>query len=447
MSSATARFLNIALAKENKELVSRTFSNAFIIHLFLCFIVLFLGETIGLYFILNVLQFPYERLDAVKIVYQLSLITSCIAILQIPYYALLIAYEKMKAIAYIGILQSLLSLVIVYLLKLKLGDNLIVYAFLVFLVSIVIRVVYISYCTKNIKESKLKLTYESEIAKPILSFFSWDLYGNFSVAVRGEGIMILLNMFFGAIINASTGIANQVQGVLNSLIDNFLIAIRPQLVQSYAKGDFERMFALVFLGGKLAFILMLLISLPIYTYMDLILNLWLKNVPDFAVSFCRLSLLFTLISIMFRTVMFAIHATGRVRLMSMINGTLYILILPISWFFLYSGFLPTVVFTISISLMFIGQVSNTLLLKKYIKDFNIKMYYIDVVSRSVFIAIINYCIINYLSSIFIIGFVNMMVVSVVSCFLVLLFAYMMGINKKERRKLNMVILKKWKKIY
>ena len=374
LSTATARFITFELGTGDLGKLKKTFSGALTVHIFLALIFCILAETVGLWILENKLMISEGRMEATHIVYQLSIITAIIGIIQVPYNASIIAHERMNVYAYFSIIEVLLKLGVAYSLMVSNFDKLITYALLNFIIVILIASLYKYYATKKFIECKFGLCYEKKIIVPMLSFSGWDLYGNMSIIARTQGVNIMQNIFFGTLINAAGGIATQVQNATAQFAENFLTAIRPQIVKNYAKGNIIEVQNLVINTSKFSFLLLFFISFPLILENKFILNLWLENVPDYAVAFCKLVLINNLVSIIFRPGTYLIHATGRIKRMSFFNGTVLFMILPFSYFFLKIGFPPTISYVINIILLIICCIYGFFILKSYIPEYSICMF-------------------------------------------------------------------------
>jgi len=446
MSGATSRFLTFELGRNDYEKLKKIFSAALTIHFIIAIAILILGETIGLWWLENKLVIPPERMNAARWVYHLSIISSMIDITQVPYNATIIAHERMNVYAYVEILNSLLKLGIVYLLVVGHFDKLILYAVLTLCVTIIITTIYKLYCSKHFSESRYKFAWNKDILHPMLKFSGWDLYGNMCVMAKGQGVNILLNLFFGVAINAAYGIANQVQGVVSSFSSNFLIAVRPQIVKYYAAGEIENMQNLMINSAKYSFLLMFFFSFPLILENHFVLHLWLKNVPDYAVIFCQINLLSALTIFMLADsiIVFATHATGRIKNLSILGGTIYILVLPSSYFLLKAGFSPIVPFVINIILAIARSLTNMACLKSLISHFSITKILMKVTLICLYVI--------FLSSLFPIffhitldeGWIRFFLVifsSILSCLFV---GYFVALDREIRMKLVRMVLAKLK---
>lgn len=445
LSGATSRFLTFELGAQNGQKLKETFSSSLIIHICVAILIFILSETIGLWFLTNKLVIPQERMLAAHIVYQLSILTCMINITQVPYTAAIIAHEKMGIFALIGIVNVILKLIITLMLYLGNSDKLILYSILFFIVSCITVLATRFYCIKKYTECTLRFKINKKIILPILSFSSWDLYGNLSLVARGQGINILQNLFFGPIINAASGIANQVQSVIASFADNFLTAVRPQIVKNYACGNIEGMQKLLYNASKYSFYLLFLLSYPLIIENSFILRIWLNNVPTYAVILCQLSLINNLVSIMFRSVMFSIHATGKIKRISFINGTIYLLTLPLSYIFLKLGYPPQTPFVINIFLLLCGSISNLITLRMYIHSFKIRLFICNVIWPCCYVCTIGAIIPLFIRINMDEGWVRLIIVTLCSITSISLSILYIGINKSTRKQLYSLIISKIRK--
>ncbi len=263
MSNTTQRFLSFELGRNDMEQLKKTFSMSMTAHISIALIVFLLSETVGLWFINTQLNIPAERMNAANWVYQFSILTFVFQIIRVPYNASIIAYERMSFYAYISIIEVILKLAVVFLLQKGGFDKLIFYSILLFIVSIIILYAYKVYCNKKFKISRYYFFWDGSLYKNIMSFSGWSLMGSVASISANQGINILLNIFFGVAVNAAMGIANQVNGALNSFVVNFQTAFKPQIVKSYAEGDKKYLTQLILQTSKFSFFLFFIVSIPI----------------------------------------------------------------------------------------------------------------------------------------------------------------------------------------
>lgn len=376
LSGATSRFLAYEQGRGDQIQLNKTFTTALTIHVGLAVIMLVLLETVGLWLVSTQLTIPAERLETALVVYHFSVATCLIGIIQLPFTADLLSHEHMGPYAYISIFDVLLKLLCVILLQYINTDKLLLYGLLMMIVTLLTTIVFIIYTRAKFEEAILRFKVFRDIFKPILTFSGWDLYGNFSVVIRSQGLNILQNMFFGPIINAATGISNQVMTAIMGFAENFMVAVKPQIVKYYASKEIDSFCNLISNSSKYCSLLLFCISLPVIMETDFILGMWLKEVPDYAPIFCQLAIVNNWVSIMFRPIVFGIHATGNAKRISIINGTIYIIVLPISYVLLKMGGSPVVPFVLNIVLLFIGHcVFSLRTLKIYVPEFSIYRFF------------------------------------------------------------------------
>ncbi len=334
MGAASSRYITYGIGKGDIAATKQTFGNILSIHFILAGIILLVGETIGLWFVLEKLQIPTERQTAALWVYQFSVLTSMLSVVSIPYNAAIIAHERMKAFAYMGIVDAVLKLLIVYLLLVIPYDKLKVYALLLFLIQVFDRIVYGIYCTRHFEETRGRCTLSGKLFKEILGFAVWTMNGHLAVIGYTQGINVLLNMFFGPAVNAARGVAVQVQSVVQNFCSNFQIALNPQLTKSYAQNNLQHMRKLLKVSSKFSFFMLLFISMPLMLEAPLVLRWWLGIVPEHTVNFLRLILCSSLLVALANPLIVSVHATGRIKRFQAIEGTMLLCIVPIAYLML-----------------------------------------------------------------------------------------------------------------
>lgn len=340
MSASTQRYITFALGKGDIEELKQVFSSCVLTHMVIAFIVLALAETLGLWFVMHKLVIPSDQINAALVVYQCSVFSTILTILSFPFNADIIAHEHMAAFAYISIFEAAAKLGIVYLLLLSNTNKLISYALLLVVVNVVVISIYNCYCRKFFIESRFKCVYKKNIFNELFSFTGWSLLGCLSVALCSQGVNIILNMFFGPIINAARGIAVQVQGAVQQFASSFQTAINPQITKAYAANEYNYMFSLINRSSKFTFLLLIVLILPLYYELDWILSIWLVEVPEYTGVFAKLILVATVFDSMANPMIIAVNATGKVKIYQIITSSLTILTLPISYFVLKFGYAP-----------------------------------------------------------------------------------------------------------
>ena len=317
-------------------------------------------------------------MDAAFWVFQCSVLASVIMIMSVPYNAAIIAHEKMSAFAYISIIEVTLKLLIVYFLLCFHTDKLILYAVLIVVVQLIIRLCYGWYCNRYFNETKYRWIWDRGLFKEMTGFAGWNMFGNLAAITFTQGLNLLLNMFFGPVVNAARGIAVQAQTAISQFSNNFQTAINPQITKSYATGDLEYMHGLVFRSAKFSFFLLLLLSLPVLIETKTILTIWLKIVPEDTVVFLRIMLCITWIYAISNPLIVAASATGKIKLYQSVVGGLLLLILPVSYVCLKCGLPAYAVFVVHLCIEIIAQYARLLMLKRMI-ELSLREYFIKVV--------------------------------------------------------------------
>ena len=366
MSSATQRYITFALGKGDKDRLSTVFSTTLQIHTLIAGIIVLLGETVGLWFLYNKMQIPADRMDAAFWVLQCSILSTVVMILSVPYNADIVAHEKMSAFAYISILEVVLKLAVVYLLVVFSFDKLILYAFLILAIQVLIRFCYSIYCNRHFEETKYKHVWDKALFKEMTGFAGWSLFGNLAGVLFGQGLNMLLNVFFGPVVNAARAVAVQVQSAIQQFVGNFQMALNPQITKTYAKGELLEMHKLMYRSARFSFYLLFFLSLPVLFETNFILTVWLKTVPEDTVVFLRIMICTSLIYAIANPLIIANQATGKVRKYQAICGTILLLILPVSYVCLKLGCPAYAVFIVHFVMESVAQLARMIMLRPLI---------------------------------------------------------------------------------
>ncbi len=341
LMSATQRFLSYELGLKDNGNISKVFSTSMVIHIkFLILIVLVL-ETIGLWFLNNVLDIPSDRLIAANIVYQFSVLTFCLNIVRIPYNAIIISYENMNIYAILSIAEALLRLSMVISLKYLAFDKLVIYGILMFGITLIINTLYILYCRKSYKSAlKISLHSDKEVERKMRGFLGWNLLGGITGVATNEGPNYFMNYYLGVSVNAAMGIAKQVSGAIYGFTSNFQSAFNPQIVKAYASNEKDYLFGLINKSSLLSFYLLFIIALPVILCADFIFELWLIDVPKYSVIFCLFIMTSQMISALSSPLWMVAHATGDIKNYQIIISAINLLVIPASYLILRLGYEP-----------------------------------------------------------------------------------------------------------
>ncbi len=445
MSSSTQRFLTFELGKNNQSKVNAIFSASLNIHIIIALIIIIAAESIGLYFLNTSLNIPNNRIFAANIVFQFSILTFCINVIQVPYNAVLIAHEKMGIYAYISILEALFKLAIAHSISLVSNDKLIIYSILIFIMQLIIRFIYQIYCRKHFEECHFRLFYDKALYKKLSGFAGWNLFGSIAWIIKDQGVNIVLNIFFGPSINAARGVALQVSSTVMNFISNFQIALNPQITKNYANGEIVQMEKLVYTGIKFSYFLLLIISLPICLNIDYILALWLEEVPLHSNSFICLILIDALMGILFGVpMMTSLSATGNIKQYQIVVSSIIIMILPVSYIVLSINDNVMLPFYIIILFTILSGIARFYFCIKQIR-FNLKKYIQLVLLPTFIVSLISIPISLSMKYTFytIPSFSSFMILISISCLTVIITVWTFGI-KNEKKMIIEYIKKKLK---
>lgn len=313
LRNAIQRFLNYELGKNDIEELRKIFVMSNIIMFALVIVVVVLAETAGLWFLDNKVDIPVERFHAARIAYQFTIITFCIGVVRIPLESCVIAYERMSFFAYLSLIEQGIKLFIVYCLYTTTSDKLSFYAFLISLSALITYFIYFIYCKRNFVCFVLRFKWDNKLFKELFSFSAWTFGGSLADLGTRQAFVFMLNNFYGVIANAAMGIANQVVNTINSLIVGFQTSFRPQLVKSYAQGNIDYVAKLILSTSKISFLLMFIPGIIMIINAPYILNIWLKDVPEYSVAFCRLILVCSVIDATTGPYYATIMATGNIK--------------------------------------------------------------------------------------------------------------------------------------
>lgn len=433
LTASIQRFYNYENGQRGSDGFHQVFTTSFYIQLFLAIIILILLETFGLYYLNNELVIPENRLTAARYVFHMSSLSLFFVIMQVPYSAAVIAKEYMDYYAVVGVIDVLLKLLIVMLLPFISADNLIVYAFALLLISIIDFILYYIYSKKKIGEVKLDSTFNTSIFKEMLSFSGWSILGSSAQVVRNQGLNIIINLFFGPAVNAARGISYQVKTALASFMANIPTAARPQLTESYSRGDIGRSKQIMFTISKICFFLIYIIALPVFFDLDYLLHLWLgETIPEYTLIFSKIIILITIVETFNWPISMMIYATGKIARYNILTSVLGVLVLPISYIILKLVPNPIIVYCASLLISVVVQVVSIRCLKNT-ADITQKEYYVKVILPSFMVILstfyVPYILTNCLEPSFFRTILNVMVCVIYTSS----FIYFLGLSRQEKQ--------------
>jgi O-antigen/teichoic acid export membrane protein len=435
LSAAISRFITYELGKGNQENLNKIFSSAVTIQIGLAGIIILLAETIGIWFLNVKMNIPEMRMEAANWVFQFSILTFAINLISVPYNASIIAHEKMSAFAYISILEAIGKLAIAYLIVVSPMDKLIFYSILMCIVALIVRFTYGNYCKRHFSECTYHFIWDKQLLKQMFGFAGWNFIGAASAVLRDQGGNVVINLFCGPTVNAARGIAFQINTAVNQFVTNFMTALNPQITKSYAAENKEYMMTLIFQGARLSFYMLLLLSLPILVNTHYILELWLKIVPEHAVLFVQLVLIFAMSESISQPLITAMLATGKIRNYQLIVGGLQMMNLPISYLLLRLGFFPEIVIIVAICISQCCLAARLVLLRGMI-GVSIRKYlqkvYFNILTVSAIAIVLPLISTQYIDETFI-GFI---IISLIAIVCTITSIYFIGCNRQERQSIH-----------
>lgn len=376
LSNGSSRFLTYEMGKGEGGNVNEIFQSSLLAHAVLAIIIAIIAETVGLWFVYNKLVIAPERLSAAIFTYHISVLTSLITIVQVPYTSMILAKEKMDYFAYVSVIDSVLKLLIVFLLPLWNFDRLELYAILLLFTQMIVSLFYVIYCINKFADTSLK-NFKADInkIKEIVSFSSWSLFGNAAHALNGQGLTIVTNMFFNPAIVAARALSIQVNSAAMSMVQNLGLAANPQIVKLYSAGERDKSSNLLMNTARYSYMLILLISVPLITLCNEVLSVWLVEVPEYTVIFVQLILIQSLFFTLDTSFYTGLYACGRVRENALISPSLYFIQFIVVYFLFKAGCSP-----ISLSIAGIitcaisGVIVKPILLNRF-ADYSFKRVY------------------------------------------------------------------------
>ncbi len=443
MSNGIQRFFNFELGKNGEEGANKVYKSALLIQLILGVVIIILTESFGIWYLHNKMVIPEERMYAAEWVFQISIIQFLVIIMQVPYTAAVMAHEKMDFYAIVSILDAVLKLALVLILPHVGFDKLIIWGLFGLLIHIFDFSIYFFYCKKKFNEIRLSRT-SIKIEKPLfgsmLGFSGWNVFGSFSNMMRDQGINLIINLFFGPVVNAARGIAVQVNSAISGLVSSILTPVRPQVIQSYAKGDIDRSMRLTFSISKLGLCFLLLLALPVCVEIDFILNLWLGGVvPKHTQAFCIIILITSAALIPMGALATLVHASGKMLKYQLIGSMVKFVSVPIAYVMLKLGYAVEWAFIMVLLFDAIGLVVGMFIIKT-LMPFSIRSYF-----RYVVIPIIPVLFISLLVDWIMHSFLSNEIIRVLAVFILgslilLALVYFIAMTKDEKKLINGMVV-------
>lgn len=435
LNAAISRFITFELGKGDSDRLSRVFSTSVNIQVVMSVVFLVFAEVFGVWFLEYKMNIPEGRMYAAHWVLQCSILSFVVGLLSVPYNATIIAHEHMGAFAYLSILSTFLNLGVALIINYVPFDKLIFYAFCIVGINVLMRIIYGIYCKVHFQEATWHFVKDKALVKEMAGFAGWNFLGASSGVLLNQGVNILMNIFFGVAVNAARSIAGQIDGAVNMLVNNFTMALNPQITKSYASGDLSYMHDLVCKGAKYSFFIMLIPSLPILLETPQILELWLKQVPNYTVVFTRLTILISLNAVLSQTLITSMLATGDIKKYQIIVGGLNLSVFPLAYVAFKLGLPPYSSYIIQFVVYGIELVARVILLKGMIK-LPIRKYINEVLLRVLFVAFCAALLPVIITTSMQENLIRLFVVTGVCVLCTFSSIYLLGLSKEERIWVN-----------
>lgn len=444
LSASTSRFLTYELGVGNFDKLRKIFSASLNLHIAIALLVFVLGETVGLWLLNNKLSIPMESRNAAFWVYQFSVITTMINFTQVPYSASLISHENMSVYAYVGLYEALSKLMIAFLIAWSPVDKLMSYGLLLMLNTIAVQVFYRVYTKNKYQECRFAIVKDRELYKTLMGYSGWDLFGNLACVCQNQGLSLLLNIFFGPLVNAARAIAVQIQTAVKMFTKNFMVAVRPQVVKNFANNRSHEMYSLTFTTIRFSLILMMALILPLLFEIDFVLKVWLgNNYPEETALFAKIILISAFVDTIESGQNMPFHAIGRIRTGNIVCGTIMIFSLPLGYFLLKAGFESYIVFWGVIFTNVLNIVLTLFIMRSYVY-FSIREILKDTYVPVLAVLLITLIAPSFISKFLTPGFgrfiINLFAIESV----LLLSSWMIAINRSEKEQIKKVIIQKLK---
>ena len=435
LSMSTSRFLSYSLGKQDKDLVHKTFCTAFILHLTIACAFLIIAESIGLWFINTQLVIPSDRMGAANWVFQATIVSTFAGITQVPYNSMISSNEKFDVFAYIEILNTLLKLIVALTILHVTIDRLRLFSILTMVQALTIMTTYRVYCLKKFDESHFKWLLDKSLLKSMLSYSGWSLYYSGSLTTMQQCQNILINRFFGTIINAAAGVATVLQGVLYAFIGNITTAFNPQIIKEYARGNYQRVNTLINWGTIATSIFTVIISLPSIICLDTLMSLWLAEVPKGAVEICTILLVSNIFNSFNPLVAYGVIASGKVKYMNFICGTIYLIQIAVAYIVLKLTGNYLYMYICNLLNPILTGFTYSTLLKKYMQTFDVSIFYRKIYFRIILMSSITFLILWEIKDSISNQIISLIVITLISSIIVLFTTYVFIIDSNARKLL------------
>jgi O-antigen/teichoic acid export membrane protein len=439
LSTATQRYYSSTIGENKIDRLQNIFSTSINIYFILSLIVVIFGETLGLWVVNNYLVIPNDRINAANWIYQFSIFSFIFTFMQVPYSAAVIAREDMGIFTIISTAECVLKFTAALLIFVIPKDRLVVYGASLFLVSFLIMISYIAIGYFKYAECRYKLQTEKTLFKELISFSGWSLFGSLAGVGMSQITTILINVFFGPLFNAARAISFQFNFALSSLTASFLMALRPQMIKSYAEESYLYLNKIFNLSNKVIYYGLLIVSLPLIFEMNAVLFFWLNKTDSQTVLFSRLILIYTLIMSLNNPISIIIQAIGRVKEYHIPVESITLLCVPITYLLFKLGFPAYSTYVVMILAAVVSHFIRLICLKKFYKPFMYSEYLKSFIMPAFFITLLSSFFIFIVSKSNIDVLYRLPTIFFVSLTCVVTLVLMFGLSKTEKDDMKKII--------
>ncbi|MDE6215508.1 MAG: hypothetical protein K2G43_03640 [Bacteroides sp.] len=432
MSVATQRYLTYELGKGTEGQFNKVFNIAVYIHAIIAVIVLIMAETVGVWFVNTQLNIPEVRMGAANWVYQATILTTILGMLQTPYNAAIVSHEHMHVYAYVGLGETFTKLFIVLGLFYYPYDRLAVWGFVFFFIQLCSSLIYRLYCIRKFDNCTLKRnTWDSQLVKSMLGFTGWNMFGTVAWTLKDQGASVLLNIFGGPAVNAARGVSGQVTGAVKGLVGGFQSAVNPQLTKTYAANDSAATCRLLCKSSKFSYFLLLLISIPVLLDINFLLDVWLVEVPQYAALFTRIVIVEALFDTLGGPMITSLMATGRIKWYQIIVGSILLLNIPVAYLLLKLGYPIVTPLIVSLLFIILGNAVRLLFCRSML-GLSICTYIRTVLIPIMIVSVLAFIVPYIIFSIMTEGWWRLLACSIFSVFFGVVSIYHCGFTDSER---------------
>lgn len=431
LTSVAQRYFSYYLGKDDPQQLQKYFSSLFITFAITSCGVAIIGDPIGVWYIGKYVSMPPDRINAAIAVFHFSVLTIMATIMTIPYNSVLISREKMDLYAYISIVEVILKLLVVFLLMYTDFDSLVTYSVLLFGVAIIKLIFYAVYCYRRFAECRLAWDWNLSLYRELGSYIGWNALGIFANVTRLQSIVLILNSFFGPLINAAYAIATQISTAINQFMNSFLLAVQPQIVKNYAKDEKQEMFKYIFLASKFSFFLLLLVIIPCMCELPVILRLWLTDFPDYTVLFSRILLGIALIESLCIPLVTAIQATGCIKRYNLLLSCIMLASIPLSIMAICLGANQVSILYISLAVTIISQIVRLYYVIKQ-TGMSFKQYNKEVLAKIIIVTIAASIVPGCISLFMADSLLRLILITAISLLISCIVIFKLGMSRHER---------------